>query len=99
MVKLKPILEEGEQIYNWLKEHFEYKSSYEPGFNEVMPIMSKPQVIILPPHISQKLIKYMSDNDIGLQAIITNNGELDSLGSLFGCDVYISGYAEEIEIF
>lgn len=86
-MELKPILETGEQIYNWLKEHFEYEPQIR-GPREVLASLSPPQIIILPSNEGQLLLSFMSDN-----------GEMEALEKLFGCDVYISSYAEQIEIF
>ena len=97
-MRLRPILETGEQIYNWLKEHFEYEPTYALGFNEKVPIMSKPQVIIFPIEKGQLLLGYLADND-KLDRGMSNNGEIRVLTNLWGCDIYISGYTEEIEIF
>lgn len=98
-MKLKPILETGEQIYNYLQNHFEYvESSFKPMESEFVPIFAKPQVIILPTEEGQLLLKYLSE--IGKLTLVNSDvGELETLSKLWDCDVYVSGYTTEIEIF
>ena len=93
-MKLKPILETGEQIYNYLKEHLEAD-----GMPVTLwPSHAKPQIIIIPATKREVLMAYLDGEDL-LEMQISNMGPVSMLKDLFGCTVYFSNYADEIEIF